>query len=114
MSKKVSIPKKPNREQNLDNWVNGDNPIEKQEGTQELLRELPLAPKKGDTQNADIVVEAIAENEPKTPQANKKMKRLTIDISNELHCRIKSHCARRGLKMADNIRELLEQTFPAN
>lgn len=40
-----------------------------------------------------------------------KMKRLTIDVSEELHRRIKSNCAGKGVKMADEIRALLEQHF---
>lgn len=40
-----------------------------------------------------------------------KMKRLTIDVSEELHRRIKSNCAVKGVKMADEIRTLLEQHF---
>ena len=40
-----------------------------------------------------------------------KMKRLTIDVSEELHRRIKSNCAGKGVKMADEIRTLLEQHF---
>jgi predicted DNA binding CopG/RHH family protein len=38
-------------------------------------------------------------------------KRLTIDISPSLHRRIKTTCARRGVNMADEIRELLETHF---
>lgn len=40
------------------------------------------------------------------------MKRFTIDVSRALHTRIKTECARRGVKMADMLRELLEQQFP--
>lgn len=40
------------------------------------------------------------------------MKRLTIDIPASLHARIKSQCALRGVKMADEVRELLEKQFP--
>lgn len=40
-----------------------------------------------------------------------KMKRLTVDVTEDLHRRIKSDCAGRGLKMADEIRALLEQHF---
>ena len=43
-----------------------------------------------------------------------KMKRLTIDVPASLHTRIKIACAQRGNKMADEIRVLLEQTFPEN
>ena len=41
-----------------------------------------------------------------------KMKRLTIDIPQDLHSRIKVDCAARGKKMADEIREILNQKFP--
>jgi ParG len=40
------------------------------------------------------------------------MKRLTIDIPETLHTRVKSQCAKRGSKMADEIRALLETHFP--
>ena len=41
-------------------------------------------------------------------------KRLTIDVSPELHRRIKVQCAQEGMNIADVIRELLESRFPAN
>ena len=40
-----------------------------------------------------------------------KMKRLTIDVSAELHSAIKVDCARKGIKMADAIRDLLASEF---
>jgi len=40
-----------------------------------------------------------------------KMKRLTIDVSANLHSSIKMECARKGVKMADAIREILESEF---
>jgi hypothetical protein len=40
------------------------------------------------------------------------MKRFTIDVPVTLHTRIKTECARRGVKMADMLRELLEREFP--
>jgi len=40
-----------------------------------------------------------------------RMKRLTIDVPIELHTAIKVDCARRGAKMADVIRDLLERKF---
>lgn len=39
------------------------------------------------------------------------LKRLTIDIPEELHTRIKSQCALRRTKMTDEIRKLLEDNF---
>ena len=40
-----------------------------------------------------------------------KTKRLTIDVSADLHSAIKVECARKGVKMSDAIREILEQEF---
>ena len=40
------------------------------------------------------------------------MKRLTLDLPASLHTRIKATCAIRGVKMADEIRQLLEDHFP--
>ena len=39
--------------------------------------------------------------------------RFTIDVPVELHRRVKAECARRGVKMADMVRELLERKFPS-
>lgn len=44
-------------------------------------------------------------------RVTEKTKRLTFDISDSLHRRIKSQCAIKGVKMADEIRELLEKNF---
>jgi predicted DNA binding CopG/RHH family protein len=40
------------------------------------------------------------------------MKRFTLDVPLELHTRIKTQCAARGVKMADILREVLEREFP--
>lgn len=40
-----------------------------------------------------------------------KMKRLTLDIPEELHRAIKTICAMRGTKIADELRELLAQKY---
>jgi hypothetical protein len=40
-------------------------------------------------------------------------KRLTLDIAASLHARIKADCARRGVKMVEELRELLEREYPA-
>lgn len=46
-----------------------------------------------------------------TQEPSAPLKRLTIDIPEELHARIKSQCALRRTKMADEIRVLLETHF---
>jgi hypothetical protein len=45
--------------------------------------------------------------------APEETKRLTLDVSASLHKRIKTACAQKGVKMADDLRELLERTYPA-
>lgn len=42
---------------------------------------------------------------------NQPMKRLTLDIPADLHTRIKVSCAGRGTKMAEELREILEQHY---
>lgn len=40
-----------------------------------------------------------------------KTKRLTIDIPESLHRSIKTQCASRGLRMSDEIRDILERHY---
>ena len=47
------------------------------------------------------------------PAKAEEMKRLTFDVSESLHRRIKSQCAVKGVKMTDELRALLEKYFPA-
>ena len=58
---------------------------------------------------------------PKRPEPEKadawiegrqEMKRLTIDVPESLHRRIKTTCSENGVKMADKVREILEKEFP--
>jgi hypothetical protein len=44
-------------------------------------------------------------------QTDVPMKRLTIDVPAGLHRSIKSQCALRGTKIADEVRELLLQKY---
>jgi predicted DNA binding CopG/RHH family protein len=46
-----------------------------------------------------------------TTDTPETMKRLTIDVSESLHRAIKSQCAQRGTKIADEVRELLLQKY---
>lgn len=48
--------------------------------------------------------------EPPVAQAV-PMKRLTLDIPNTLHRAIKTSCAQRGVKMAEEIRALFEEHY---
>lgn len=46
-----------------------------------------------------------------TTQIEEPLKRLTLDIPASLHSAIKTDCARRGLKMIEDIRPLLEAHY---
>lgn len=45
-----------------------------------------------------------------TPDA--PTKRLTVDIPEDLHRRIKVHCAGKGIQITDIVRDLLTKEFP--
>ena len=62
-------------------------------------------------QSREAVQEAWVKNREATA-ASEAMKRLTIDVPESLHKRIKTHCAAQGVIMADEIRALLEEKFP--
>ena len=47
-------------------------------------------------------------------QPTEAIKRLTVDLGEGLHRRIKTQCAGQGVKMSDMIREILEREFPAS
>jgi predicted DNA binding CopG/RHH family protein len=76
-----------------------------------------IAPRTAVNDNADAWVGQGIEQHLQTTRAEvapaERMKRLTIDVSESLHARIKVDCARRGVKIADEVRELLEKHFPA-
>ncbi len=44
--------------------------------------------------------------------ANERRKRLTLDVSEDLHRRIKMSCVGQGELMADVLRDILETAFP--
>ncbi len=46
--------------------------------------------------------------------ASVKTKRFTFDVSETLHRRVKARCAEKGVEIAEEMRRLLEQHFPAS
>ena len=56
---------------------------------------------------ADAWVESRSASD--TPES---IKRLTVDMPESLHRRLKTQCAIRGTKMADVVRALLMEKFP--
>lgn len=80
-----------------------------------MTKKVTFGTKKGREAAADAWVQsAAAPQSPlsSTPSDDIPMKRLTIDVSEDLHKRIKTQCAANGLKMADEIRAILEERFP--
>jgi ParG len=49
---------------------------------------------------------------PKGIKDGAPTKRLTVDIPEDLHRRIKVHCAGKGSQISDIVRELLAKEFP--
>ncbi|NJP21881.1 MAG: ribbon-helix-helix protein, CopG family [Hydrococcus sp. CRU_1_1] len=83
-TKKVGFKPKPNnpRSSNIEDWVS--------------------------TRNGELVNK---ESEMITEEPRPKMKRLTIDVSEELHRGIKKKAADLGVPMSDLLRSLLENNY---
>ena len=88
MPKEVSFSAKPKIKANVDNWVEN--------------REVPTS----EAEPQITAPEAIPE-EPSQP----KIKRLTLDISETLHKKIKVRAVIEGISMVEMLRELLETTY---
>ena len=72
-------------------------------------------PKAKTSVNAETWVAGNAADSAPVPKAVKTpvpMKRLTLDIPEELHRRVKSGCAVRGEKIAEVVRRFLDAEFP--
>lgn len=62
--------------------------------------------------SADKWVENRTTTETEETAETVPMKRLTFDIPEPLHRRIKTQCASQGIRMTDELRILLEKRFP--
>ncbi|MGP9680211.1 hypothetical protein ACT3TC_16450 [Halomonas sp. AOP27-A1-41] len=69
-------------------------------------KKVPLGSKPSAVKPADSSVDAWVGSRQKEPN-----KRLTIDIPASLHAKLKSDCAMRGRKMADEMRDLLIEKY---
>jgi len=87
MSKTVSF--KTVKPATADDWVTGSRPAD-----------------------GEVRTLSTAARAPAPAAAPEAMKRFSIDVPLGLHTRTKTECARRGVKMADVLRELLEREFP--
>lgn len=74
-----------------------------------MTKKVSISPKptsKKAPENADAWIENRT-----TADKSEPMKRLTIDIPDSLHKKIKTQCAMRGAKIVDEVRELLLQKY---
>lgn len=69
-------------------------------------KKVPLGGKPAPKASAGPDVDAWVGSRQKEPK-----KRLTIDIPASLHAKLKSDCAMRGRKMADEVRDLLVEKY---
>jgi hypothetical protein len=115
MSKKVVIPTKPVRDPaKLDQWISGEGGQAAAPASQPPP---PAVPPPASAAVIAVVPPPVMEPEPpaqpvEPPAPVIPMKRLTLDISESLHRRLKATCAQRGTKMVDDIRLILEREFP--
>ena len=102
-AKKVGFKPKPQNKQSgdLDKWVSDRTAPAKAD------RELDeQSPNLGETK-----VQKQAADTPTPTETKPKMKRLTIDVSEELHRAIKMKAVEQGTPMADMLRSLLESNY---
>lgn len=67
-----------------------------------------------DTKALDAFVHGKTAQTTEGPPTEKKpLKRLTFDIDADLHKRIRMTCLQRGKDMAEELRRILEENFPA-
>lgn len=72
-----------------------------------MSKKVGIGPRPSSQQKAPASSDQWVEN----PEKSKAMKRLTVDISEDLHRKIKADCAMRGIKIADMVRQLLANKY---
>ena len=97
--KKVSFGTKPQKQPDVDAWVESREAPEEEIGKQSA----PAAQQKSEVKAKS--------KESKKPEAQGAMKRLTLDIPESLHRRIKGKAVMEGVTMVNMLRELLEENY---
>ncbi|MBL8686149.1 MAG: hypothetical protein JNK86_01595 [Alphaproteobacteria bacterium] len=99
MAKKILIAKRQEKISTADAWV----------GNRAAVIAKPVVPQ---IQDPDEKVSKIAiEAEAPKPEEKIIKRRLTIDIPDALHKKIKSTCAQRGVTMVEEIEKILNNYF---
>lgn len=74
-----------------------------------MTKKVQLGPKPTSTAAAPASADKWVES--RTSDEAEPIKRLTLDLPESLHRKIKMDCAMRGTKMAEELRELLMQKY---
>ena len=73
------------------------------------MKKTLIAPKPSQSANSPDADAWVNTGQPATRE---RTKRLTLDVRESLHRRIKVTCAAKGEDMADELRSILEEKFP--
>ncbi len=78
-----------------------------------MAKKVTFGPKPTGTDNLEAWISSPAESvpPPPEPETKGKMKRLTLDIPEDLHRAIKRRAVDAGVAMVDMLRDLLEQNY---
>ena len=103
--KKVSFGTKPQKQPDVDAWVENREAPTEPEAEEKTVVEQPLSV---EGNSAESVTKAQSKAAKMDPGA---MKRLTLDIPETLHRRIKGRAVMEGVTMVNMLRELLQETY---
>jgi len=78
-----------------------------------MSKKVSFAAKPSNRPESDEADKWVAQRTTPEAQPSERLQRLTVDIPFSLHRRLKVACAKRGTKISDEIRSLLEQHYPA-
>lgn len=100
--KKVTFGAQPKAQPNIDEWVETREVVSNSNETQLEPTDMP---------EAAPITEKTTIPAAERPQPQEKIKRLTLDIPESLHRRIKGKAVMEGTTMVEMLRELLIETY---
>ena len=77
------------------------------------MKKTLITPKPSPSGKSPVDADAWVSSGQQPPATGERMKRFTFDVPESLHRRIKATCAARGTDMADEMRRILLEQFPA-
>lgn len=103
--KKVNFGTKPQKQPDVDAWVENRDAPSESEAEGKTIVEQPLPVEGSSAESGTKTQSKAAKIDPGA------MKRLTLDIPETLHRRIKGRAVMEGVTMVNMLRELLEETY---